>query len=145
MVLALLVVVGGAGMAGNAWLGSSKTASRTAATTPGARNDERRERLELLANALAKYTTETGNVALAIPAQQAEICIVTGARCKAAGLVDLTAVTSKGYIPALPSDPVGGHERYSTGYGIGRDGAGGAIRLTAPRAEDGAEISQNIQ
>jgi len=118
--------------------------AQTAAASPVARNDQRREQLKQLAAAFKAYTSATGNPALSVPARQTGICLTTGSRCRAAGLVDLSLLVSKGYLAGLPNDPVGARgELYATGYTIGRDGAG-AVMLTAPRAENGASITQRI-
>jgi hypothetical protein len=111
-----------------------------AAATPEARNDLRRQHLKLMANAVTRYQAELGALPVAAPAQATGICTNTGAPCKAAGLVDLTILSSRGYIDALPSDPVGGRELRATGYTFGKDAASGSLVFGAPRAESGQVI-----
>ena len=53
------------------------------------------------------------------------------------------ALASKGLINALPSDPVGGHALFSTGYMIMR-APSGIVNISAPRAENGAVISETV-
>ncbi len=140
--IGLLVVI-----AGGAALGGLKSWGQPAAalgSTPAGRNDIRKTQLKLMAAALVRYTAEVGKVPVAIPNHQVGICSGVTAACKTAGMIDLTFLISRGDITSLPSDPVGGHERYSTGYTIGRD-VGGQLTLAAPRAENGAVITQAVK
>lgn len=118
--------------------------AKALATTPAGRNDIRRTQLKLIAAALGRYTTEAGKVPVAMPNHQVGICSGVTAACKTAGMIDLTFLISKGDITSLPSDPVGGHERYSTGYTIAR-ALSGQLILAAPRAEIGAVITQAVK
>jgi hypothetical protein len=138
------VVVVGLGVR-YAWEGSSHNNAVPAASTAAARNDVRRANLKLMAGALNRYTAEVGTIPVAIPATQVGICSTTGPTCAKAGLVDLIFLTSKGYLEASPTDPVGGHDRYATGYTIGRNGPHGELMLAAPRAEASATISQVVR
>jgi len=141
-VIGLLVVIAGA-----AALNGLKPWGQPAApltNTPAGRNDVRRTQLKLIAAALTSYTTEVGKVPVAMPNHQVGICSGVAAACKTAGMIDLTFLISKGDITSLPNDPVGGHERYSTGYTIERDVSGQLI-LAAPRAEIGAVITQAVK
>ena len=139
-----VVVVAVVAVGVKAWISHNAKAALVTRTSPGARNSQRRSELKTLAAAISSYQQATpANPALPIPANQTGICSSTGQVCKMAGLVDLTVLSSRGYILGLPNDPVGGHSLYGTGYDIGR-AANGGIELSAPRAEDGATITQTV-
>ena len=132
---------------GGTFLGVVRPFSRPAeaqTNTMAQRNDSRRANLRLMAVALTSYATTGKKYPVAIPNHQVGICTGVAAACKSAGLIDLTFLISTGDIASLPSDPVGGHDRYSSGYAIGRDGTG-QILLSAPRAENGAEITETVK
>jgi hypothetical protein len=144
------LLVFGAGLAGSGYYLSTKLGSAAdhvmqSPTTPAQRNDVRRQQVKLLASETARYIAAHGTLPIIIPPRQVPICSSTGAVCRSAGYVDLMFLASSGYIEALPSDPVGGHQQQATGYTIGRDTSNGAITVVAPRAEAGAVISRVVQ
>lgn len=120
-----------------------KPVASAAPGTPAARNDLRRSELKQLAAAITQYKSQFGSLPAAIPSSPTGICAATGAVCQSAHLVDLMPLASKGILNSLPSDPVGGHVFFSTGYTINR-GPNGSLTLNAPRAESGAVISERV-
>lgn len=123
----------------------NKSVVLDAVTTPGARNDLRREHLKLLSEAISNYVGQVGKLPIAVPTAPTPICSGTGAVCKQLKLVDLMFVSSRGYVEALPNDPVGGPGQHSTGYTIVRVPASGELILAAPRAENGADITETVK
>lgn len=132
------------GLAASAMWGGPKTVSQQAASTPEARNTVRREALKQLADAFRHYIAEIGPLPVKISATQTGICSGSSAHCKKAGLIDPIFLVSAGFLVSAPNDPVGGHVLYSTGYTVGKN-AEGKFVLQAPRAENGASISQVIE
>lgn len=134
-------------IAGGTFLNIAKPFGKPAeaqTNTPAQRNDTRKANLRLMAAALTSYASAGKKYPVVIPSRQVGICSAAAANCKAAGLVDLTFLISTGDIASLPSDPVGGHDRYGSGYTIGRN-ADGQLVLSAPRAENGNEITQVVK
>ena len=141
---ASLLLLVGLVIAATEWRGNMRPTAQPVAATAAARNDVRRAALQQMAAALSEYRATTGSWPAGLTPAPSDICVRTGAVCTAAHLTDLTILTSKGLLAALPSDPVGGHELYSTGYRINRDANGGIV-LSAPRAEAGAVIAQTAK
>ncbi len=87
------------------------------------------------------YTADHGKLPITLSSTSTEICSSRGANCETIKLVDLSFLVSQGaYVNNIPSDPVGGSGRWTTGFAISAL-PDGRIRLTAPRAEAGATIS----
>ncbi len=65
--------------------------------------------------------------------------------CKAAKLVDLSyLVTNDTGLIALPNDPIGGVGAYSTGFAVVKQ-SDGSVVFSAPRAEDGADLTLKLK
>jgi hypothetical protein len=142
---AVIVLAGAVFFGGKLVLSNQPGQVQAAVTSPGARNDLRRKELKSLASAVAAYSAaKPANPRLIIPSSPTAICSSISSVCRAVRLVDLSDLSSRGFILGLPNDPVGGPGRNSTGYDIARDGAG-VITLSAPRAENGAIITQIVQ
>lgn len=100
-----------------------------------ARNSQRMSDLTTIANALARYRQDKGELPSTIPDADTELCATSVTSCS--GLVDLQAVTKGGkYLQAVPTDPQCATLCISsgTGYKIHKDNAG-RIVLSAPFAE----------
>jgi hypothetical protein len=141
----ILVILGIAVIFGVAtWYRSShQQANASTANSPAGRNDERRIRLSAIADALTSYVQATGKFPVAFPAAPTDICSGSSTNCKTVKLLDLTILLSKGYLAAMPIDPIGGHGAFNSGFTIAARPGGGAV-LAAPRAEDGATITVNV-
>lgn len=122
----------------------NKAAVLSAVTTPDARNQLRRQHMELLSSALRNYIAQAGKLPVKVPVSTVGICSGTGAVCKSGGQVDLLFLTSTEHLTAIPNDPSGGPGQHTTGYTIVRLPATDEIEISAPRAENGAEISETI-
>ena len=143
--LTVVVVIAALAMyAGKALLQKSQDPARPVASTPEGRNEVRQAALKQMSLALEQYVSAAGAFPAGIPSVQTDICVSSGATCKAAHLVDLSILTSKGLLTSLPADPVGGHILYSCGYSIARNPSG-TVTLVAPRAEKGVIITQVVQ
>lgn len=105
-----------------------------------ARNTLRHHELQILSDALAQYLSAHPDVAAALPATDTEICAGQGASCATAHLADLHYLIGATDLPSLPADPAGGLHAGGSGYTITRL-PGGHWRVSAPWAEDGAQIS----
>ena len=142
-VLALLLVL----VIGGVWVWHSQPAQKVVVAasyaTPAERNALRKADLTQMANALNQYLVLNPGTKLpvAIPVADTEICRVIGTACKTAHLVDLTFLTNPSVlIRSIPVDPTGAHDRYGSGFTIGRDQLSGMYRFTAPRTEGTAVI-----
>jgi len=108
-------------------------------TSPTSRNLERTNTLNSLAAALRQYETDHKQLPMRLPSSLTEICITGGDICTTRSLVDLSYLANGKYLTAIPTDPVGGHVEYGTGYLIA-ESADGTLYLKAVRAEDGKTI-----
>lgn len=143
----LVLAVAALGVFGlGAWMFSQRgtsAAEMATPSTPQSRNAARQRALDGLAMAIRQYTSSKPKAALVIPTTPTAVCAAVSSTCKSAKLVDLNALVSAGYISNIPNDPVGGTGHYITGYMIARSGS--KIVISAPRAEDGAQLSVTIQ
>ena len=142
LALALALLVGVA-FGVKAWADAAQPASSKAATTPKMRNEVRKENLEMIAGAIRRYQAEVGAIPIKIPTSPTGICSGASNFCKKHARFDPAFLISTGYLNAVPNDPVGGHEIFSTGYTI--VSTAGVITLAAPRAEAGATISEQLK
>lgn len=108
------------------------------------RNEVRRADLKLLASSIQSYTAEVGPIPAKVPKAATGVCSAGSANCKKGGTFDMAFLTSTGHLVSVPNDPSGGPEMYSSGYTIARDPSG-QITLSAPRAEEGATITEIVK
>ncbi len=121
-------------------------ASLPTAATPDSRNQIRKDDLSKLTSALNGYIADHGSLPIKIAATPKAICSSISATCTRAKLVDLNFLTASGtYLTSLPSDPVGVHSQYSSGFLIAKDPATGKIVVSAPNAELGAVLSASTR
>lgn len=144
-VLIGLLLVGGLAGGGFVMHRSNQTVRADApVASPGARNAVRKQHLKQMAIALQAYIQQNGSLPIKVSTKPVGICSGTGQVCRASGMVDLMFVANRGYINALPSDPIGGPGRYATGYQLHADAAGDLV-LTAPRSETSSPLTQKVQ
>ena len=139
----ILIILGVAVMAISSYKPAKKPVVAASYETPQARDALRKAHLTQLATALNQYVLDNSGKKLpaAIPVADTEICRVISTSCKTAHLIDLTfLVNPSNLIRSIPVDPTGGHDRYGSGYTIGRDQVSGKFRFSAPRTEDAAVI-----
>jgi hypothetical protein len=141
--LVVLILLAVAGLGAWYWSGHhAKTAKKLPTPDTAASRDAiRRLDLAAIGDALNRYTIDHTALPIALPTADTEICSTSGTACRTAHLVDLNFLVNPGsYMASLPSDPTGGHARYSLGFTLARDAATGKLRLTAPRTEGGPAI-----
>jgi hypothetical protein len=141
--LAVIAVSGGAIYAKNQYADTAKkVALLPTAATADSRNQLRKLFLNQLTTALNNYIATNGTLPIKLSTVPKAICSTISVNCAKAKLVDLNFLSATGiYIQSIPSDPVGVHSEYSTGFMIAKDPATGKIVVTAPNAELGAVLS----
>jgi hypothetical protein len=111
------------------------------ADTAAYRNSTRHNDLKYLYEALANYQRDHGSLPVQIPSTPTEICTSYGPNCISSKYMDLSfLITGGNYIETVPSDPLGTHIKWASGYVISRN-ADGAVQLSAERTENSATIT----
>ena len=114
--------------------------------TPETRNAQRKIDVVLLAGAINTYIVDHGSLPIKIGTVPKAICSSISVNCAKAKLVDLNFLSATGvYIKSIPSDPVGVHSAYSTGFFIATEITTGKIVVSAPNAELGALLSASTR
>lgn len=125
------------------FVGSNAPQAGHSPLTAKERNEVRRSELKLLATSIQTYIAEVGPIPVKVPTAATGVCSASSANCKKGGTFDMAFLTSTGHLVSVPNDPTGGPEMYSSGYKIARDPSG-QITLSAPRAEEGATITETV-